>query len=296
MKTKISCALAFLAGAGLVFIGTRFMLSPEIAEAGYGIHFNEQGDFSFHYIKGIRDVFSGLLLCLLVLTGEKRALAIALLAGAIVPITDMLLVLSKSYNGAQQAMPHIIAIVICLVTGMILLLSKTPGKNTNKPQGFVKLINPGSQDIEFNILPDEETPWHYHTLFSETFEVLKGRLELGKNKEIFQLKENDMVTIRPHERHYYHNVSGEECLVKVTVSPANINFQHSLFIFKGLAKDGLSNASGIPKKLSDLALFIYLNNSVMPGLQKLAAPLFNYLAKTAIKKGRLDELIKKYCS
>ena len=33
----------------------------------------------------------------------------------------------------------------------------------------------------------------------------------------------------------------------------------------------------------------------MVGLQKIAEPLFNYLAKGAIKKGRLKELELKYC-
>ncbi len=52
-----------------------------------------------------------------------------------------------------------------------------------KTQGYIKLIS--SADInkdsalELNILPREKTPWHYHTLFSETFEVLKRTLEVG---------------------------------------------------------------------------------------------------------------------
>jgi len=124
MTTKISYVIAFITGLGLIFIGTRFLLSPEIAEAAYGIHFNQQGDNSFHYIKGIRDVFSGLLLCAFVLMNERRALGITLLAGALVPVTDMLIVLSKSYNGIAQAVPHISAIVICTVFGIILLATK----------------------------------------------------------------------------------------------------------------------------------------------------------------------------
>src|SRR5258705_12385625 len=115
MITKISYVVAFITGLGLIFLGTRFLLSPEVAEAGYGIHFNEQGDYSFHYIKGIRDLLSGLLICVFVLMYEKRALGLTLLAGTIVPVTDMLIVLNKSYNGFQQAMPHIIAIIVCSV-------------------------------------------------------------------------------------------------------------------------------------------------------------------------------------
>ena len=121
MTKKVSLAIAFLTGLGMIFIGARFLLSPEIAETGYGIHFTEQGDYTFHYIKGIRDIFSGLLMCIFVLTSEKRALAITLLVGAIIPIADMLIVLAKGYNSAQQAIPHIIAIVICAAIGIILL-------------------------------------------------------------------------------------------------------------------------------------------------------------------------------
>jgi len=129
MTRRISIAIAFLTGLGMIFIGTRFLVAPETAEAGYGIHFNEQGDYAFHYIKGIRDLFSGLVLCILVLTRETKALAIALLAGSIIPIADMLIVLSKDYNGITQAIPHISAIIVCSVFGIILLMTK-PAKTS----------------------------------------------------------------------------------------------------------------------------------------------------------------------
>jgi hypothetical protein len=128
MTTKISYVIAFITGLGLIFLGARFLLSPEVAEAGYGIHFNEQGDYSFHYIKGIRDILSGVLMCTFVLMNERRALGITLLAGTMVPVTDMLIVLNKSYNGVMQARPHIMAIIICSVFGLILLAAKPAKK------------------------------------------------------------------------------------------------------------------------------------------------------------------------
>ncbi len=140
------------------------------------------------------------------------------------------------------------------------------------------------------------TPWHYHTLFSETFEVLNGTLEVGLNSRVSWLKKGDRVTMKPNEKHYFHNISDDDdCLMQVTVSPGNKNFENALLISKGLAKDGLASEAGIPKKLADLALFVYLNNSKMVGLQKIAGPLFKYLATRAIKKGRLKELELKYC-
>ena len=56
MTTKISYAIAFLTGLGMIFLGVRFFLSPEVATTGFGIHFNADGDYSFQHIKGIRDI------------------------------------------------------------------------------------------------------------------------------------------------------------------------------------------------------------------------------------------------
>jgi quercetin dioxygenase-like cupin family protein len=165
-------------------------------------------------------------------------------------------------------------------------------------QGYIKLISSAEKSnnsvMELNILPGERTPWHYHTLFSETFAVLKGTLEVGKGKHVHQLKEGEVATIQPNEKHYYHNVSGEECIITVTLNPGNENFENSLFVLKGLAKDGLASRSGTPRKLTDLAVFVYLSNSRMIGFQKVAEPLFEFIARNAIKKGRLDKMIRKY--
>jgi len=168
-----------------------------------------------------------------------------------------------------------------------------------KTQSYVKLISSADTSkksiLELNISPGEKTPWHYHSLFSETFEVLKGTLEVGKGKDIHQLKQGDVATIDPNEKHYYHNVSNEDCIVTTTIDPGNKNFENSLFILKGLAKDGLASDAGTPKKFSDLVLFVYLSNSRMVGFQKIAEPVFNFFAKVAIKKGHLNELIQQYC-
>jgi len=128
MTTRISYAIAVLLGLGMIFLGTRFYTSPEVATAGFGIHFNAKGDYSFHYIKGIRDIFSGLIICIFVLLNERRTLGVTLLAGTIIPVNDMLIALSKSYNGVLQTLPHVIAIIICVVSGLVLLATKAKSK------------------------------------------------------------------------------------------------------------------------------------------------------------------------
>lgn len=298
MATRISYFVSLLTGIGMVFIGARFLLHPMAAELAYGIRLDTKGDFSFHYIKGIRDLFSGLLLVLLVLFKQRKALALTLLAATVIPFGDMLIVLGKDYNGMQQAIPHIIAVLVCIIVGPVLLLKKSPLKK-EVDKGSVKVIRSaadGNESImEANILPGDKTPWHYHTLFAETFEVIEGSLEVGKNKAIFNLKAGNKITIAPYETHYFNNRSGVACIVRTTLQPGNKDFENACLILKGLASDGLVNSSGIPKSISDLALFIYLNNSRMIGLTKIAEPTFRYLAKRAIRKGRLTELTKAYC-
>lgn len=122
MTRRISIAIAFLTGVGLIFIGARFLIAPELAELGFGIHFKEEGDHSFHVIKGIRDIFSGLLICIFSFDKKTKALGITLLVGTIIPVVDMFIVLDKNYNGIVHAIPHISAIIVCSVVGTILLL------------------------------------------------------------------------------------------------------------------------------------------------------------------------------
>lgn len=123
MATKISYLMACLLGLGMIFLGIRFFIAPELATAGFGIQYNAGGDYSFHHIKGIRDIFSGILLCGFVLMNQKKAVGLTLLAGTIIPVNDLQIVLNKPYNGLLQGMPHIIAIAVCAIFGCILLIN-----------------------------------------------------------------------------------------------------------------------------------------------------------------------------
>ncbi len=115
--------LALVTGLGLLFIGTRFLLAPSAAETGFGIHVPVEGNYSFHYIKGIRDLFTGLSITLLLLTKEYRALGVLLLAGAIVPTADLLIVHTQPGYQAVRLYPHLTAIVLAVVLGAYYFLS-----------------------------------------------------------------------------------------------------------------------------------------------------------------------------
>jgi len=298
MTTKICYSISFLTGIGLLFIGLRFLISPVNAEFDYGISTNTHADYSFHYIKGIRDLFSGILLVLFVLTKLRKALAMTLLAAIVVPLGDFMIVMGKDGGDWQHGIAHLTAVAICIIVGPVLLM-RAPKKSCPDNQVSFNLIRSaadgGSTVSECDLLPGTKTPWHYHTLFSEKFEVLAGELEVGKAGRRYKLKAGDQITILANETHLFNNKSQDLCRVRTTIDPGNIQFEQAALILLGLAKDGLTNRNGIPKKFSDLALFIYLNNSKMTGLMKIVEPFLSFVAKIAIRKGRLKFLKETYC-
>lgn len=110
--------LTIVSGLTLVFIGCRFLLQPEVAEHAFGIDVNTGGDYSFHYIKGIRDLFSGAVIALLAVLNMRKALLIVLLSGIFIPIVDMTLVLQATHGNVMTAMPHISAIILTIISAI----------------------------------------------------------------------------------------------------------------------------------------------------------------------------------
>ena len=54
--------MTLLVAAGIVFVGARFIVSPQVSASGFGIPFSNGADIGFGRVKGIRDIFSGLAL------------------------------------------------------------------------------------------------------------------------------------------------------------------------------------------------------------------------------------------
>jgi len=291
--------ISLLIGLGMLFIGARFLVAPERGEAGFGLHYNQPND-AFHAIKGVRDIFSGLLIVLFAWSHYRKPLFLTLLAGSVIPFGDMLIVGQTPGSDPSARLIHggtvITLWVLCYFLGRP--APRTGPKASGPANAPVKRISSVADGhdsvLELRILPGERTPWHYHQLFSETFAVLKGELTVGQGGQTRTLREGQTATIQPGQTHFFRNASGQESLIRVTVSPGNREFEESLLIYKGLANDGLASASGTPKKLLDLALFIGLNDSHTAGLSKVAEPFFRWLATRATRQGRLAYLLEKY--
>ena len=78
---------------GIIVIGINFILNPVGAATGYGIPIQDPAAFPFMSIKGIRDIFSGLVVLPFLLNGDGRTTATLYAISIFVPFGDGLVIL-----------------------------------------------------------------------------------------------------------------------------------------------------------------------------------------------------------
>ena len=77
----------------IIVIGINFILNPVGASTGYGIPIHDPAAFPFMWIKGIRDIFSGLVILPFLWRGDRRTTATLLAIAIFVPFSDGLVIL-----------------------------------------------------------------------------------------------------------------------------------------------------------------------------------------------------------
>ena len=103
MLTTIGSVLAGLIAGGIILIGARYFWAPQAA-SGFGIPHTPVADRSFQAwlrVKGVRDIASGLFVAILLANGSAHLLGWFMLAAALIPVGDALIVLSS--NGPRTA-------------------------------------------------------------------------------------------------------------------------------------------------------------------------------------------------
>jgi hypothetical protein len=138
-RRTITRGLSLLLGLGMVFIGIRFLLAPRAGAEGFGVFLPPTDtQYAFHYAKGIRDVFSGLLLALFAGLGYDRPLAWVTLLGVLIPSVDLSVVLAQPTASLAFALPHVGAIGLLLgLAGSLFTLAQpasTPVTSTSSPR------------------------------------------------------------------------------------------------------------------------------------------------------------------
>ncbi|MEW1687167.1 DUF4267 domain-containing protein [Streptomyces sp. NPDC091265] len=125
---KINTVLAAAFILFILWFGMEFILSPETTAPDFGLPTWPSGDGEgFLVIKGIRDVVLALVLGVLLVTGQRRALAWALLVEALAAYGDMATVLAHHGSPATALGVHCLTATLMVVNGLLIMRETRKG-------------------------------------------------------------------------------------------------------------------------------------------------------------------------
>ena len=119
--STVALIIGIIASVAIILLGIRFLLAPERATRDFGVA--PRNVRALTEIKGARDVTSGVV-PLLVWAGVGRvALGWVLLAAAITPAADALIVATNGGKPSTALGIHGITAVLLVATGLVLALA-----------------------------------------------------------------------------------------------------------------------------------------------------------------------------
>lgn len=120
--SRIATALSLIGAAFILYIGISYLITPETTAPGFGLPAWPDGDaVAFLNLKGVRDTVLGLLILALLAAKQRYALGIVTLVIALVPLGDMLTVLSWHGSTATALSVHGLTAALVFLTGGVLL-------------------------------------------------------------------------------------------------------------------------------------------------------------------------------
>jgi hypothetical protein len=111
--------------AAIIGIGINFILKPVGASTAYGIPIHDAAAFPYMWAKGIRDIFSGLVIATFLWRGDRRTTAILFAIAIFIPVGDGLGILSH-LGFAPPIFIHWGTALYMMIVAAFLLRRKAP--------------------------------------------------------------------------------------------------------------------------------------------------------------------------
>jgi Domain of unknown function (DUF4267) len=118
--TVAALVVALLGCVFIMFIGGRFLLAPRAAMAGFGVP--EDSLRALTSIKGVRDITSGVVPLVVLAAAGHHAFGWALVAAAITPIGDAVIVRTNGGTLTHALSIHGATALVLIAAGLVLAL------------------------------------------------------------------------------------------------------------------------------------------------------------------------------
>lgn len=115
--------LTGLVAIGIIFLGLRFIITPNAGAEGFGIPLvSTKQAMAYGWIKGIRDIYSGITVLIFLILRKPRLTAFVFGAAIIIPVSDFFTVLSvNGTKDVQHLLIHCLTAVYMIFTTILLL-------------------------------------------------------------------------------------------------------------------------------------------------------------------------------
>ena len=130
MVTTLASIVSGVIGIAIILIGARFLLAPKAAAAGYGIPAGPPGaqvparsPYPWLYVKGVRDIVSGIFIFILLANRAPHLLGAFMAAASLTPVGDAVIVLRSGGTRAAAFGIHGATAAVALATSAALLMA-----------------------------------------------------------------------------------------------------------------------------------------------------------------------------
>lgn len=168
-------------------------------------------------------------------------------------------------------------------------------------------------EIHVTVRAGGGVPLHYHAVRTETFTAVSSAMHIQRGGQEIVLAPGETATVPPGCLHRFWNPSGsssssssseeDDMSFVVRVSAAgpgagkfdNEGFEKGLYIWYGLARDGLVGEDGIARNPLHVAVIMHLQDTWIAGWGFwLLNPVFSFLYAVARWTGVEKALVEKY--
>lgn len=121
---QLAQGMAGVLALGIIAIGTQYVARPRTATRSFGLPLPEDGIRipSWLRLKGVRDIAAGVNVLAFMVWGTPRDVGLILLAEAIIPLGDMLVILAGQGSAKTAWGVHGVTAAVMVLAALMLLI------------------------------------------------------------------------------------------------------------------------------------------------------------------------------